>query len=164
MQAKPRNNAFRYCQSFLLPLALLFVAYLGAGMAQTNPEAAKAGSQTATAEHDGSHDFDFFVGTWKFHLKRRLRPLTGSNTWVDFEGIDVDRNILNGKVNIDELAVDGPTGHVEGITLRLSIPNHTSGVFIGRMARPESSVGRPTSANSRMDAASFIARTLTTAE
>jgi hypothetical protein len=33
-----------------------------------------------------------------------------------------------------------------------------------RMARPESSAGRPTSANSRMDAASFIARTLTTAE
>ena len=41
---------------------------------------------------------------------------------MDFEGIDVDRNILNGKVNIDELAVDGPTGHVEGITLRLYNP------------------------------------------
>ena len=69
MQAKPRNNAFQYCQSFMLPLALVFVAGLGAGMAQTNPEAPKAGSQTATAEHDGFHDFDFFVGTWKFHLK-----------------------------------------------------------------------------------------------
>ena len=122
MQAKPRNNAFQYCQSFMLPLALVFVAGLGAGMAQTNPEAVKAGSQPATAEHDGSHDFVFFVGTWKFHLKRRLKPLTGSNTWVEFDGMDVDRNILNGKVNIDELAVDGPTGHVEGITLRLYNP------------------------------------------
>jgi hypothetical protein len=122
MKAKPANNGSQHCQNLLLLLALLVAAYVGPGMAQTNSAAVTAGAEKTTAERDGSHDFDFFVGTWKFHLKRRLKPLTGSNTWVEFDGIDVDRNILNGKANIDELAVDGPTGHVEGITLRLYNP------------------------------------------
>ena len=26
---------------------------------------------------DGSRDFDFHIGTWKTHLKRLVRPLTG---------------------------------------------------------------------------------------
>jgi len=30
-----------------------------------------------TARHDGQHDFDFEIGTWKTHLRRRLNPLTG---------------------------------------------------------------------------------------
>jgi hypothetical protein len=118
MKAKPENNASWYCRNFLLPLALLFVAHVGAGMAQTNSEAAKAGSQTTTAERDGQRDFDFFVG----NLKRRLNSLTGSEKWVEFDGIDVDRNLLNGRANLDELVVDGPTGHIEGITLRLYNP------------------------------------------
>src|SRR6266568_2980853 len=34
----------------------------------------------ASAPHDGQHDFDFEIGTWKTHLQRRLKPLTGSTT------------------------------------------------------------------------------------
>jgi hypothetical protein len=71
---------------------------------------------------DGQHDFDFEIGTWKTHLKRRLRPLTGSNTWVEYEGTSVVRKVLNGKANLVELTADGPAGHFEGLSLRLYNP------------------------------------------
>lgn len=108
MNSKRESKMSHYCRNLLLPFALLFAICLAAGTARTNSAATKAALQPRAEERDGQHDFDFFVGTWKFHLKRRLKPLTGSNSWVEFDGIDVDRNILNGKANIDELAVDGP--------------------------------------------------------
>ncbi|HZJ43599.1 MAG TPA: hypothetical protein VFD63_07525, partial [Pyrinomonadaceae bacterium] len=70
----------------------------------------------------GQHDFDFEIGTWKTHLKRRLRPLTGSNTWVEYDGTSVVSKVLNGKANLVELKVDGPAGHIEGVSLRLYNP------------------------------------------
>ena len=79
-------------------------------------------SGQATASRDGQHDFDFEIGTWKTHLRRRLRPLTGSNEWVEYEGTSVIRKVLNGKANLVELVVDGPAGHIEGISLRLYNP------------------------------------------
>jgi hypothetical protein len=75
-----------------------------------------------TEKRDGQHDFDFEIGTWKTHLRRRLRPLTGSNDWVEYEGTSVVSKVLNGKANLVELVVDGPTGHIEGVSLRLYNP------------------------------------------
>ena len=37
----------------------------------------------------GQHDFDWEIGTWKTHLKRLKGPLTGSTTWVEYEGTTV---------------------------------------------------------------------------
>lgn len=72
---------------------------------------------------DGQHDFDFEIGKWKTHLKRRLRPLTGSTTWVEYEGTTVVRRVWEGRANLVELAVDGPAGHIEGLSLRLYNPH-----------------------------------------
>src|SRR5262249_25714435 len=66
---------------------------------------------------------DFEVGTWKTHLKRLLRPLTGSTTWVEYEGTSVVRKVWNGRANLLELEVDGPAGHIEGLSLRLYNPD-----------------------------------------
>ena len=79
-------------------------------------------SHQANASRDGQHDFDFEIGTWKTHLRRRVRPLTGSNNWVEYEGTSVVRKVLNGKANLVELVVDGPAGHIEGVSLRLYNP------------------------------------------
>jgi hypothetical protein len=46
-------------------------------------------AQTAPAQRDGQHDFDFEIGTWKTHLSRLLHPLTGSKTWVEYNGTTV---------------------------------------------------------------------------
>ena len=73
-------------------------------------------------KRDGQHDFDFEIGTWKTHLKRLQHPLTGSTTWVEYEGTTVVRKVWNGRANLVELVADGPAGHFEGLSLRLYNP------------------------------------------
>jgi len=85
------------------------------------PGLAREGA-AAPAEWDGQHDFDFEIGTWKTHLSRRLHPLTGSDTWTEMEGTTVVRKIWDGRANLVELVADGPTGHFEGLSLRLYNP------------------------------------------
>jgi hypothetical protein len=69
--------------------------------------------------HDGQHDFDFYVGKWRLHNRRLLHPLTGSKQWVEFDGIAVARNMWDGRANVDEFEANGPSGHIEGMTVRL---------------------------------------------
>jgi len=92
------------------------------GLAQQNSIAAKTGVQHTPAERDGQHDFDFEIGNWKTHLSRLLHPLTGSTTWVEYEGTTVVRKVWNGRANLVELTADGPAGHFEGLNLRLYNP------------------------------------------
>jgi hypothetical protein len=82
-----------------------------------------AADSAAAMPRDGSHDFDFEIGTWKTHISRLLHPLTGSTTWTDLDGTSVVRKIWNGRANLVELEVDGPDGHVEGLSLRLYNPD-----------------------------------------
>ena len=74
------------------------------------------------ALRDGQHDFDFHIGVWKTHLKRLVKPLTGSTTWVEYEGTTVVRPVANGRANLVELVADGTAGHFEGVSLRLYDP------------------------------------------
>lgn len=74
------------------------------------------------ALRDGSRDFDFEFGTWKAHIARRLRPLTGSTDWVEFDGVSTVRKVWDGKANLGELSVKGPAGEIEGLSLRLYDP------------------------------------------
>jgi len=71
---------------------------------------------------DGQHDFDFHIGTWKTHLKRLQHPLTGSTSWVEYDGVTTVRKVWNGRANLVELVADGPAGHFEGLSLRLYDP------------------------------------------
>jgi len=76
----------------------------------------------AEERRDGQHDFDFEIGSWKTHLRRLQKPLSGSNQWVEYDGTSVVRKIWNGKANIVELDVEGPAGHLQGLSLRLYDP------------------------------------------
>src|SRR6186997_876877 len=76
----------------------------------------------ATAQRDGQHDFDWEIGTWKTQLRRLQRPLSGSTTWVEYEGTTVVRKVFDGRANLVELVADGPAGHFEGMSLRLYNP------------------------------------------
>lgn len=91
-------------------------AYSGHATGQTN--AAPAGP----VHRDGQHDFDFEIGTWKTHLKRLVHPLSGSREWVTYDGTTVVRKVWNGRANLVELEVDGKTGHLEFLSLRLYNP------------------------------------------
>ena len=90
--------------------------------AQSSSNASRANLQQPPSVRDGQKDFDFDIGTWKTHLKRLLRPLTGSTTWVEYEGTTVVRKVLDGRANLVELKVEGPAGRIEGLSLRLYNP------------------------------------------
>jgi hypothetical protein len=106
-----------------LSLAILVVACQShQGVAQSNSGASRTALQGPPAEQDGQHDFDFEFGAWKAHLSRLQHPLTGSTTWVEYEGTSVVRKVWDGRANVGELEVDGPAGHIEGLTLRLYNP------------------------------------------
>jgi hypothetical protein len=76
----------------------------------------------APVVRDGQHDFDFETGTWRTHLTRLLHPLSGSNTWVEYDGTSVVRKVWNGRANLLELEVSGPSGQIEALSLRVYNP------------------------------------------
>jgi hypothetical protein len=103
------------------------LAVSAALLAYPLPSHAQDNTQTTVAEHtdtrrDGQHDFNFENGTWKTHLTRLLRPLSGSTTWVEYDGTTTVREVWNGRANLLELEADGNTGHIEALSLRLYNP------------------------------------------
>jgi hypothetical protein len=119
MNASLETKTSHFSRNFLLVFALVFAAYIGDGPAQTDGGAPRVSSQKTTSERDGQHDFDFALGSWKAHLKRLDHPLTGSKTWVEFDGTFVARRVWDGRAMIEEVELDSPGGHMEGLTLRL---------------------------------------------
>ena len=117
-------NGLRNFQAYVLACSLVVIWQPLQGLAQSDPGAPVAASvrQQGAAQRDGQHDFDFEIGTWKTHLSRRLHPLTGSTTWVEYDGTSVVRKIWGGRANLVELDVTGPAGHVEALSLRLYDP------------------------------------------
>jgi hypothetical protein len=73
-------------------------------------------------QKDGQHDFDFGIGLWKTHLRRLVKPLTGSTTWVEYDGTSNVTKVLDGRASLVELKVRGPAGTLEGMSLRLYNP------------------------------------------
>jgi len=90
--------------------------------AQPVSGASRAATENSTRERNGQLDFSPLLGSWKYHLKRRLRPLTGSTDWVEFDGTGVCYKVWDGRSQLDTIEVDGPAGHIEGLTLRLYDP------------------------------------------
>jgi hypothetical protein len=47
-------------------------------------------------------DFDPLLGTWKYHLKRSVHPLTGPDTWVVYEGTGICANVWGGRGQLEQ--------------------------------------------------------------
>ena len=109
----------RACSLFAIAALLLLAA---AGRWYWRKSARIVAAQTTTqvnGDHDGQHDFDFYVGKWHLHNRRLVHPLTGSTQWVEFDGTSVAREMWDGRANMDEFEADSPSGHIEGMTVRL---------------------------------------------
>src|SRR5438309_8040633 len=115
-------NALINMRPYLLASSLVVIWQSLRGLAQQNPRTSRDSPEPVLAERNGQHDFDFEIGTWRTHLWRLQHPLSGSNTWVEYEGTSVVRKVWNGRANLLELEVDGPAGHIEGLSLRLYNP------------------------------------------
>ncbi len=103
-------------------LLTLFFAVVGASPAPAGSQDAVAPKPDRQAAGDGSHDFDWDIGAWKTHQKRLLHPLTGSTTWVEYQGTDVVSKIWDG-ANEGLIQAQGPAGHLEIYTLRVYNPD-----------------------------------------
>ena len=62
------------------------------------------------------------IGTWKSHVRRLQKPLTGSTSWIEGDATVSVRKIWNGRGNLEEIELTTPAGHLEGLTLRLYDP------------------------------------------
>jgi hypothetical protein len=113
---------FKQIRSYVVVCSLIAVFGSQQGFAQQNSAASQTPLEQTSVQRDGQHDFDFEIGSWKIHLKRLMHPLTGSTTWVEFDGTSVTRKVWDGRSQIEEFETDSPTGHIEGLTLRLYNP------------------------------------------
>ena len=103
-------------RALFLIWSVLAVLQSPSGIGLQNPGPAKP------ERPDGQRDFDFHIGSWKTHLRRLQKPLTGSTTWVEYDGTTEVRKVWNGAANLVELDVQGPAGRIEGLNLRLYNP------------------------------------------
>ena len=71
---------------------------------------------------DGRGDFDFFAGKWRVAHRRLRRRLVGDTQWEEFSGECECRQIIGGLGNVDDNALDLPSGRYRAATLELFDP------------------------------------------
>lgn len=75
-------------------------------------------------QRSGQNDFDWEFGTWTTNVRVLRNPLSGEQPkWVEYRGTSIVRPLLGGRANIVELSVKGPSGQIEGGSLRLYNPH-----------------------------------------
>jgi hypothetical protein len=107
-----------------LPRSVGVCVLLGATswIALTLPANGEGAKPQQTAIRDGQHDFDFNIGVWRTHIRRVLDPLSGSIKTIELDGTVTVRKVWDGRAQLEEIEVDGPNGHWEGLTLFLYNP------------------------------------------
>src|SRR5216684_7312590 len=111
MKAIDRIGVSSFASALLLMLSVSHAA------PQPNATAPSA------TERDGQHDFDFHLGNWKTHIRSLQHPLTGSTTWVEYDGTLVARKVWDGRAQLEELKADGSGRHIEDLLLFLYNPH-----------------------------------------
>jgi hypothetical protein len=135
----PRRRRLLWAVAVLVPLAA------GGITAQ---------AREPTAPPSGQHDFDFEIGTWKTHVSRLTHPLSGSQTWAEYDGTTVVSKVWDGRANLVELEITGPAGHLEGLSLRLYNPaTHQWGLNFSNSA--SGTLGQPTVGEFKGDRGEF---------
>jgi len=111
-------NARRRISLYLLLSTLSYFAVPLPSLTQTSSNAAPSQSTL----RDGQHDFDWQLGSWKIHMQRLQHPLTGSTKWTELDGTVVVRKVWDGRANLAEIVTNGPSGHLEFLSMRLYNP------------------------------------------
>ena len=84
---------------------------------------ARADAQPASTPRDSQGDFDWEIGTWATRVRVLRNPLSGeAPKWADYSGTSIIKPLLDSKWNFVELSVSGPSGKIEGGSLRLYNP------------------------------------------
>jgi hypothetical protein len=114
-------NSYRFEQAFSDDGGLSWAPNFTASLTRLSREVTEIEGPPESAEA-GQHDFDWQFGRWNVHMSRLEHPLTGSNNWTPLDGTVVVRKIWNGRANLAEIDVAGPSGRLEFLSLRLYDP------------------------------------------
>src|SRR3954465_6975239 len=88
------------------------------------------------------HDFDFAAGSFRSHVRRLQKPLTGSTSCFDATGAVRPRKVLGGLAEVEQVELDQPAGHIQFFNLRLWNPatrqwsNHFATARVGTINGP----------------------------
>jgi hypothetical protein len=107
-------NARRRISAYFL---LSTLGYFAVPLPALTQNPSNAASQSTL--RDGQHDFDWQLGSWKIHMQRLQHPLTGSTKWTELDGTVVVRKVWDGRANLAEIVSNGPSGHLEFLSMRL---------------------------------------------
>lgn len=88
-----------------------------------------------------------------------MHPLTGSKQWIEFDGTSVTRKVWYGRAWIEEFETDGPTGHIEGLTLRLYNPESHQWSLYWANSKNGTMGGPPNVGEFKDGRAEFLSRT-----
>jgi len=102
-------------------MKLLLCSAIALGLASA-PTWADRQPPVHAAPTDGSHDFDFNLGTWHTHIRVLKQPLSGSTEWAEMRGTVRVNPIWGGKAQVEEIEADGADGRFEGMTVFLYDP------------------------------------------
>ena len=134
-------NGLKTARTCFVLFSLAVVLATPQGFARQNSAASTTGVQSA--DRDGQHDFDPLLGSWKFHIKKLMHPLTGSTTWVEFDGTGVCYKLWDGRSQLDTIEVYSPDARPHRrsdlASIRSSIPSVAS--LLGKQQNQRS---RPT--------------------
>jgi hypothetical protein len=114
-------NSYRFVQSFSADGARTWEPNWVATFTRDDRAAAESMAPSAR-ETPGQRDFDFELGAWKMRVKRLPHPLSGSQSWVDFDADSFTRKVWGGRAQLEQFEGDAASGHLEGLTLRLFDP------------------------------------------
>jgi hypothetical protein len=135
-------SAKRSVHRLVAALGILLPLIVSAQQIPTVPPGPPPPAAAPAALRDGQRDFDFEIGSWRTHISRLLHPLSGSTTWVEYQGTSVVRKVWNGRANLLELEVAGPSGNIEALSLRLYNPEshqwslNFSNSSVGTLSQP----------------------------
>lgn len=101
-----------------------FLVLVFAAMASVAVQAQTAANPAQLPQRDGAHDFDFLIGDWKAHVRRRPDRLNNSNVWVEYDGISNHKKLLDSNANFEEFDVTSADKklRIKAQTLRLYNP------------------------------------------
>lgn len=63
--------------------------------------------------------FDFNIGSWNTEIRAATSPLSSRSSWSPLRGTHVVYRVWDDWADIGQLEVDGPSGHIEYLALRL---------------------------------------------
>jgi hypothetical protein len=108
--------------------------------AQESSEVATTEPPTASAGHDGQHDFDPLSGAWRAHTKYRAHPFAASDPWAEFDGTETFQKIWDGAL-LELSATANSNGPVGLMLYTYNSPSHQWYVYFA--SRKDGKAGLP---------------------